>query len=66
MSDFETIIKIVAGLLILYVIIKVAAAIIAFFGYLTSLRDYLNSIPYANTVILIILAIIAGYYVFFR
>ena len=66
MPDFEMLLKGIAGLLILYVVIKVAAGIIAIMGYVTNLSNFLNSIPYLNTIILVLLALVVGYYVFVK
>lgn len=66
MADLDTLIKIVAGILIFYVIAMVGLAAIAFFGYPTNMHNVINSIPYLNTLVLIILAIFVGYYVFIK
>jgi hypothetical protein len=66
MTDVVNIIKAVVILLIILVVVKVGLAIMGFFGFLLGASDYLNSIPYLSTIILIILSIIVVYYVFIK
>jgi hypothetical protein len=66
MKESETIIYWIAILALIYVIAKIGLAVLSFLGFLSQVSDYLNSIPYLNTIFLIILAAIVGYYVFIK
>ena len=61
MSGLEDIVKVLLGLAIAYVAIKILLAIMGFLNILTGVGDYISSIPYLNMIILFIFAIGAGY-----